>query len=146
VRPRTIRQGKPDGPGRSSDGLTASRVADLSSRDGSGPRAASDCLAEQAGRSAYGPNGLCRSSDDPTVFRSADLPSRDDDDCICPEYEFIDIPYKGWGCESPFVADASDINTLLLVSYDGKLGATDFSNVCVNFLIESSNPPICCFI
>jgi hypothetical protein len=61
-------------------------------------------------------------------------------------YEFIGIPYKGWGCKSPFVADASDINTLLLVSYDEKLGATDFSNVRVNFLIDSSNPPICCFI
>jgi hypothetical protein len=78
------------------------------------------------------------------VFRGADLPSRDGSGCICPAYEFIGIPYKGWGCESPFVADASDINTLLLVSYDGKLGATDFSNVRVNFLIDSSNPIICC--
>jgi hypothetical protein len=61
-------------------------------------------------------------------------------------YEFIDIPYNGWGCKSPFVVDVLDIDILLLVSYDGKLGATDFSNVRVNFLIDSSNPTICCFI
>jgi hypothetical protein len=84
--------------------------------------------------------------DGPTVFGGADLPSRDDSGCICPEYEFIGIPYKGWGCESLFVADASVINTLLLVSYDGKLGVTDFSNVRVKFLIDSSNPTIYCFI
>jgi hypothetical protein len=107
---------------------------------------APDCPAKQAVRSAYGPDGPGRGSDGPTVFRGTDLPSRDGGGCICPEYEFIDIPYKGWGCESTFVADASDINTLLLVSYDGKLGATDFSNVRVNFLIDSSNPPIYCFI
>jgi hypothetical protein len=80
------------------------------------------------------------------MFRGADLPSRGDSGCIFPEYEVIGIPYKGWGCESPFVADASDINTPLLVSYDGKLGATNFPNVHVNFLIDSSNPPIYCFI
>jgi hypothetical protein len=80
------------------------------------------------------------------VFRGADLPSREGGGCICLEYEFIGIPYKGWGYESPFVADASDINTLLLVLYDGKLGATDFSNIRVNFLIDSSNPLICWFI
>jgi hypothetical protein len=101
---------------------------------------AADCPIEQAGRSAYGPNGPGRGSDGPTVFRGTDLPSRDGGGCILPEYEFIDIPYKGWGYKSPFVADASDINTLLLVSYDGKLEATDFSNVRVNFLIDSSNP------
>jgi hypothetical protein len=49
-------------------------------------------------------------------------------------------------CESPFVADVLDIDILLLVSYDGKLGATDFSNTRVNFLIDSSNPPIYCLI
>jgi hypothetical protein len=136
----------PDGPGRSSDSPTASRVADLPIRDGGDPRAAPNCLAESAGRSAYGPDGPGRGSDGPTTFRGVDLPSRDDGGCICLEYEFIGIPYKGWGCKSPFVADASDINTLLIVSYDGKLGATDFFNVRVNFLIDSSNPPICCFI
>jgi hypothetical protein len=78
--------------------------------------------------------------------RGADLPSKDDSGGICPGYEFIGIPYNGWGCESPFVDDVSDIDTLLLVSYDEKIGATDFSNARVNFLIDSSNPPICYFI
>jgi hypothetical protein len=80
------------------------------------------------------------------VFRGADLPSRDDSGGFCPGYEFIGIIYNGWGCESSFGADVLDIDILLLVSYDGKLGATDFSNVRVNFLIDSSNHPICCFI
>jgi hypothetical protein len=80
------------------------------------------------------------------VSRGADLPSRDGGGGICPGYEFIGISYNGWVCESPFVADVLDIDILLLVSYDGKLGATDFSNVSVNFLIDSSNLPICCFI
>jgi hypothetical protein len=43
------------------------------------------------------------------VSRGTDLPSRDDDGGICPGYEFIGIPYDGWGCESPFVADVLDI-------------------------------------
>jgi hypothetical protein len=86
---------------------------------------APDCPAEQARWSAYWPDGLGRSSDGSTVFRGADLPSRDDGGCICPGYEFISIPYNGWGCESPFVADVLDVDILLLVSYDGKLGATD---------------------
>jgi hypothetical protein len=80
------------------------------------------------------------------VFRGADLPSRDGGGGTCPGYEFISIPYNGWGYKSTFVADVLDIDIMLLVSYDGKLGATDFSNVPVNFLIDSSNPPICCFI
>ena len=80
------------------------------------------------------------------MFRGIDLPSRDGGGGTCPGYEFIDIPYNGWGCKSPFVVDVLDIDILLLISYDGKLGATDFSNVRVNFLIDSSNPPICCFI
>jgi hypothetical protein len=80
------------------------------------------------------------------VSRAADLPNRDDDSGICPRYEFIGIPYNGWGCESPFVTDVLDIDILLVVLYDGKLGATDFFNERVNFLINSSNPPICCFI
>jgi hypothetical protein len=45
-----------------------------------------------------------------------------------------------------FVANVLDIDILLLVLYNGKLGTTDFSNVHVNFLIISYNPPICCFI
>jgi hypothetical protein len=85
-------------------------------------------------------------SDGPTVSRGADLPSRDGGGGIYPRYVFIGISYNGWGCESPFVVDVLDIDILLLVSYDGKLGATDFSNERVNFLIDSSNPLICCFI
>jgi hypothetical protein len=107
---------------------------------------APDCPVEQAGQSVYGPDGPGRSSDGPTVFRGVDLPSRDGGGGTCPGYEFIGIPYNGWGCKSPFVADVLDINILLIVSYDGKLGATDFSNVHVNFLIDSFNPPIYCFI
>ena len=80
------------------------------------------------------------------MSRGADLPSRDDSGGICREYEFISISYNGWGCQSPFVADVLDINIMLLVSYDGKLGATDFFKEHVNFLIDSSNPLICCFI
>ena len=80
------------------------------------------------------------------MSRGADLPSRDGGGGICPIYKFVGIPYNGWGCESPFVADVLDKDILLLVSYDEKLGAIDFSNVRVNYLIDSSNPPICCFI
>jgi hypothetical protein len=80
------------------------------------------------------------------MSRGIDLPSRDGGGDICPGYEFIDIPYNGWDCKSPFVVDVLDIDIMLLVSYDGKLGAIDFSNVHVKFLIDSSNPPICCFI
>jgi hypothetical protein len=69
------------------------------------------------------------------VSRGADLPSRDGGGGICPGYEFIGIPYNGWGCEFPFVADILYIDILLLVSYNGKLGATDFSTIRVNFLI-----------
>jgi hypothetical protein len=86
-RPRTVRQSKPDGSGRSSDG--------------------------------------------PTVFRGVDLPISDGGGGTCPGYEFIGIPYNGWGYKSPFVADVLDIDILLLVSYDIKLRATDFSNIRV---------------
>jgi hypothetical protein len=67
------------------------------------------------------------------VSRGADLPSKNNGGGIFPRYEFINIPYNGWGCESPFVADVLDIDILLLVSYDGKLGTTDFSNRRVIF-------------
>jgi hypothetical protein len=80
------------------------------------------------------------------MSRGVDLPSKDDSVGICSGYEFIDIPYNVWGCGSPFVADVLDIDIMLLVLYDGKLEATNFSNVRVNFLIDSSNPPIYCFI
>jgi hypothetical protein len=85
-------------------------------------------------------------SNGPTVSRGVDLPSRDGGGGICPRYEFIGIPYNGWGYESPFVADVLDIDILLLVSNEGKLGATYFSNERVSFLIDSSYPPIYCFI
>jgi hypothetical protein len=58
----------------------------------------------------------------------------------------LEIPYNSWGYESPFIADVLDTYIMLLVSNDGKLGATDFSNERVNFLIDSSNPLIYCFI
>jgi hypothetical protein len=80
------------------------------------------------------------------VSRGVDLPSKDDGGGICPRYEFIGIPYNGWGYEYLIFTDVLDIDIMLLVSYHGKLGATDFSNACVNFLIDSSNPPICCLI
>jgi hypothetical protein len=54
----------------------------------------------------------------------------------------LGVLVTGQCCESPFVADILDIDILLLFSNDGKLRATDFSNECVNFLIDSSNPPI----
>jgi hypothetical protein len=77
------------------------------------------------------------------VSRGTDLPRRDGVGDIYPGYG---IPYNGWGCGSTFIADVLDIDILLLVSYDEKLGATDFSNERVNFLIDSSNTPIYCFI
>jgi hypothetical protein len=87
-----------------------------------------------------------KSLDGSTGSRGTDLPNRDGEGGIWPGYEFIGVPYNGWGCESSFVADVLDIDILLVVSYVGKLGATDFSNVRVNFLIDFSNPLICCFI
>jgi hypothetical protein len=51
------------------------------------------------------PNDPDKSLDSLTVSRGADLPSRDGGGGIYPKYEFIGIPYNGWGCESPFVAD-----------------------------------------
>jgi hypothetical protein len=53
------------------------------------------------------------------VSRGADLPSKDDSGGICPGYEFIGIPYNGWGCKSSFVSNVLDIDILLIVSYDG---------------------------
>jgi hypothetical protein len=84
--------------------------------------------------------------DGPVISGFIDMSSRDNSDGIFPGYELIGIPYNGWGCESPCVTDVLGIDILLLVSYDGKLAATDFSNMRVNFLVVSSNPPIWCFI
>jgi hypothetical protein len=69
-------------------------------------------------------------------IQGTDLSSRDGGGGICPRYEFIDIPYNGWGYEPLFVADVLDIDILLLVSYDGKLGAIYFPNERVNFEID----------
>jgi hypothetical protein len=69
----------------------------------------------------------------PTVPRDADLPSRGGCGGICPGYEFISIPYNDCGCGSLFVADVLDIDIMLLVSNDRKLGAIYFSNKHVNF-------------
>jgi hypothetical protein len=89
---------------------------------------------------------LDKSSDGRTISKGVDLLTRDGGGGLCPGYDFIGIPYNGWGCEFPFVADVLDIDILLLVSYDGKLEATDISNTRVNFLIDSSNLPNRCFI
>jgi hypothetical protein len=104
-----------------------------------GPSVGLDCPIGRVRLSALEP-------DSPVISIFADLSSRDGGGGICLGYEFIGIPYNGWGYEYSFVTDVLDIDILLLVSYDGKLGATNFSNVRVNFLIVSSNPPICCFI
>lgn len=56
-----------------------------------------------------------------------------------PRYEFSVIPYNGWDCIGPFVADvSSEVSTM--ISWDGKLGIVDFSNVCASFLSVSSIP------
>jgi hypothetical protein len=96
--------------------------------------------------SSLGTDDLQLDADSPVISRVVDLSSNDGSGGICHGYEFIGIPYNDCGYESPFVVDVLDIDILLLVWYNGKLGATDFTNVHVNFLIVSSNPPICCFI
>jgi hypothetical protein len=68
--------------------------------------------------------------DGPVRSGVVDLSSRDNSDGICPGYEFIGIPCSGWGYESPFVVDELGTDILLLVLWDGKLRATDFSNAC----------------
>jgi hypothetical protein len=65
------------------------------------------------------------------MSRAADFSNTDDDNGVFPRYEFIGIPYNGWGCESPFVTDVLDIDILLVVSYDEKLGVTDFFSMNV---------------
>jgi hypothetical protein len=62
----------------------------------SGPGAL-DCPTGKAGRSTQGPDCPDKSSNGPTMSKSVDLPSRDDGGDICPGYEFISIPYNGWG-------------------------------------------------
>jgi hypothetical protein len=105
-----------------------------------------DYPAGRAGLSMLGTDDLQLDAVSPVVSRVVELSCSDGGGGICPGYEFIGIPYNDCGYESPFVADVLDIYILLLVSYNRKLGATDFSNVHVNFLIISSNPSICCFI
>jgi hypothetical protein len=105
-----------------------------------GPGVGPDCPTGRAGLSMLRSDDPRLDADGPVISRVADLLSRDGGGGICLGYEFIGTPYNGWGCESPFVADVLDIDILLLVSYNGKLGATNFSNVRVTFLIVSSNP------
>jgi hypothetical protein len=105
-----------------------------------------NCPSERVELSALETDGLWLDADGSVIARFADLSTKDGNGGICPRYEFIGIPYNGWGCESPFVTDVLDTDILLLVLYDGKLGATYFSNVRVDFLIVSSNPPIYYFI
>jgi hypothetical protein len=45
----------------------------------------------------------------------------------------LEIPYNRWGYKSSFIADVLDTDIMLLVSNDGKLGATDFSNEVLIF-------------
>jgi hypothetical protein len=111
-----------------------------------GPGVGLDCSTERAGLSVLGLNGPRLDMNGPVISIVANLSSRDGGGGICSGYEFIGIPYNDRGYESPFIVDVLDIDILLLVSYDGKLGATNFSNTLVNFLIVSSNPPIYCFI
>jgi hypothetical protein len=105
-----------------------------------------DCLTKRVKLFAPESNGPRLIVDGSVISRFVDMSSKDNDGGICPRYEFIVILYNGWGCESPFVINVLDTDILLLVLYDGKLGATCFSNVLVHFLIVSFNPPICCFI
>jgi hypothetical protein len=107
-----------------------------------GPGVFLDCPTRSVKLSVLGAYGRRLDADGSFTSSVTDLLSRDIDCGICPGYEFIGIPYSGWGWKSPFVVDVFGTHMLLLVSYDGKLGATYFSNVCVNFLIVSSNPPI----
>jgi hypothetical protein len=152
VRPRTIRHRKPDGPHKGRTVRVEARTV----------RPLPGSLVCQAGTTVVlGRPQTVRQSkpDGPHMGRTVQAEARTVRPCsgapicqsrggggTCPGYEFIGIPYNGWGYKSPFVADVLDIDIMLLVSYDGKLGATDFSNVRVNFLSDSSNPTICCFI
>jgi hypothetical protein len=103
-----------------------------------GPGVFLDCPTRSVKLSVLGAYGRRLDADGSFTSSVTDLLSRDIDCGICPGYEFIGIPYSGWGWKSPFAVDVFGIHMLLLVSYDGKLGATYFSNVCVNFLIVSS--------
>lgn len=49
----------------------------------------------------------------------------------CLEYEFINIPYNGWDCGGPFIADASSGVTSTAALWDGKLGIIVVSNASV---------------
>jgi hypothetical protein len=70
--------------------------------------------------------------DGPVISSVADLSIREDSCGTCHGYECISIPYSGWGYKLLFVANVLGTDILILVSCDGKLGATDFSNARVN--------------
>jgi hypothetical protein len=95
-----------------------------------GPSVALGCPAGSAELFVLGPNGLRLDADGAVTSSVTDLSNRDDSGGIFPGYEFIGIPYNGWGCEFSFATDVLGTDILLLVSYDGNLGATHFS-MCV---------------
>jgi hypothetical protein len=80
-----------------------------------GPRAVLDCPIAIARWSVLGMDGLRLDSNGSVTSSVIDLSRRDDNGGICFGYEFIGIPYSGWGYKSPFVADVIDTNILLLV-------------------------------
>jgi hypothetical protein len=91
-----------------------------------GPIVVPDYLTGSARLSALGSDGPRLDVDGPYTSSVTDLSSRDDNGGIWHGYEFIGIPYNGWGCEPLFVVDVLGTYILLLFSYDRKLGATNF--------------------
>jgi hypothetical protein len=61
--------------------------------------------------------------------------------CGCLGYEFTGIPYNGWVCVGPFVADASREVASIATSWDEKLGIMDFSIARVSFFSVSFISP-----
>jgi hypothetical protein len=104
------------------------------------------CLTGTVRLSSLGSDSPRLDADGLDTSSVVDLSSKNCGGGIFLGYEFIGISYNGRGYESPFDANVLGTDILSLVSYARKLGAPDFSNVCVIFLIVSSNPPICCFI
>jgi hypothetical protein len=80
-----------------------------------GPGTVSNYLIGSIRLSALWSNGPIFDADGPVTFSVVDLSSMDDGGGICPRYEFIGIPYNGWGCESPFVVDVLGTDIMLLL-------------------------------
>lgn len=57
---------------------------------------------------------------------------------------FVSIPYNGWVCEDPFVANSFGEVGSIVTSCDGKLETTNFTIVYMRFLSVSSIPPMFC--